>query len=271
MAVPTITSAQNPRVKAAVKLRDSRQRARQARFVIDGARELQQALWGRIELDELFVCVPLCRSDEARGVLERLDQIEAEVWHVVPEVFEKLAFGKRHDGLVAVAKVPERSLAQLKPAGGGLVAVLEGVEKPGNVGAVLRTADAAGVAAVLLADPRTDLFNPNCIRASLGTVFTLPVARCTSAEALDWLHERKLRIFAARPDARRLYTDADLGSGAAVALGSEAQGLSELWKAGDVVPIKLPMRGTADSLNVSAASAVLFYEALRQREQQQGG
>ncbi len=267
MAVKSITSVQNPRVKDAVRLRNSRHRAKQGRFLIYGARELLQALRGRVPLVELFLCVPLCKSPEAQEVLARLDEFKTDTWHVPPELFEKMAFGARHDGVLAVAETPRRLLRELEPAGRGLIAVLEGLEKPGNVGAVLRSADAAGVAAVIVADPHTDLFNPNCIRASLGTVFTRPVCTATTPEALEWLRRRGSRIFAARLEAKRPYTEADLVDNAAVVMGNEACGLSEAWRAADVTAIKLPLHGTADSLNVSAASAVLFYEALRQREQ----
>jgi RNA methyltransferase, TrmH family len=267
MAVKSITSVQNPRVKDAVRLRASRHRAKQGRFLINGARELLQALRGQVPLVELFLCAGLCKLPEAQEVLARVGEFKTDVWHVPPDVFEKMAYGARHDGVLAVAETSNRLLAELEPAGRGLIAVLEGLEKPGNVGAVLRSADAAGVAAVLVAEAGTDLFNPNCIRASLGTVFTLPVCTTSAGEALEWLRRRGARIFAARLEAKRPYTEVDLVENAAVGLGSEARGLSEAWRAKDVTPIKLPMRGTADSLNVSAASAVLFYEALRQREQ----
>ncbi|MEX0978865.1 MAG: TrmH family RNA methyltransferase [Pirellulales bacterium] len=266
MAVKTITSLQNPRVKDAIRLRASRNRARQGRFLIDGARELLQAMWGRVPLVELFVCVPLCRSPAAQEVLSRLDEIKADAWDVPAEVFQKMAFGQRHDGVLAVAETPCHTLFELKPAGRGPIVVLEGLEKPGNVGAVLRSADGAGAAAVIVAQPRTDLYNPNCIRASLGTVFTIPVCTATTPEVLAWLRQRGAKIFVARVDAKRTYTEVDLGDNSAVVLGSEADGLSQAWHAADVTAIKLPMHGTADSLNVSAVSAVLLYEALRQRE-----
>lgn len=270
MPVKSITSAQNPRVKNAIRLRTSRHRAKQGRFLIDGARELLQALEGGITLVELFVCAPLCTLPAAREVLVRLETIAADVWDVPQPVSAKMAFGNRHDGVLAVAETPCRGLDELEPAGTGLIAVLAGLEKPGNVGAVLRSADGAGVAAVIVADPGTDLYNPNCIRASLGTLFTQPVCTATSADTLEWLRRRGARIFAARPDAARLYTEADLAGNVAVVLGNEAGGLSRIWQRDDVTAIRLPMRATADSLNVSATSAVLFYEALRQRQRTVG-
>ncbi len=262
----TITSLHNQRVKDAIKLRDHRQRVKQGRFVIDGAREILRALHGQVPLDECFVCEAQCQSADSQQLLSRLRDTTATLWHVTPEVMAKLAFGERSEGVIAVAPTPRRTLADLSLADDALVAVIEGVEKPGNVGAILRSADAAGVSAVIAADPRVDLYNPNCIRASLGVVFTLPVCHATSAETLDWLQRRKARVFAARVDATLSYSSADYRGSAAIVLGSEAEGLSSVWRGEGIVPIQLPMRGTADSLNVSATAAVLFYEALRQRE-----
>lgn len=265
MRAITITSASNQRVKDAAKLRDRRQRDRQNRFAIDGARELLRALAAGVPLAEAFVCPELCISPESRQAAAALDSAAVDCWQVTPEVFEKLAFGQRRDGVLAIAESRTPQLSKLEVAIGSLIAVVAGLEKPGNVGAVLRSADAAGVGAVILADPHTDLFNPNCIRASLGTIFTLPVAQASAEETLAWLRERGVRMLAARVDAQQLYTDIDWRGDVAVVLGSEATGLSADWHAGDVTPIKLPMRGAADSLNVSATAAVLFYEALRQR------
>ena len=180
-------------------------------------------------------------------------------------VFAKLAFGQRAEGLVGVAAVPQSRLEDLVLPACPLVAVLEGVEKPGNVGAVLRSADGAGVSALVVANPRTDLFNPNTIRASLGTIFSLPVAEATPDEVLAWLRGRGLQIVAVRVAGAVAYTEVDYRRPTAIILGSEAEGLSSLWSGEDVRPIGLPMLGVADSLNVSAAATVLFYEALRQR------
>ena len=260
-----ITSRQNQRVKNAVKLRDRRAREKQNRTLIDGARELGRALRAGVELLEVFVCEPLC-SDEARqNVLMQLDSTEAIVSYVTAEVFEKLAFGERAEGVVGVVSTPAPALSDLALPLKPIVAVLEGIEKPGNVGAVIRSADAAGVAAVIVADGGTDLFNPAAIRASLGTIFALPIAAASSRDTLSWLGEQGLPIFATRPDASRAYTDVDWTEGGAIVLGSEARGLGDTWRCNQVTPIGLPMRGVADSLNVSATAAVLFYDALRQR------
>jgi TrmH family RNA methyltransferase len=261
-----ITSRQNARVKEAAKLRSGRQRERQRRFLIDGAREILRAIGAGVEVVEAFICEPLLHDDESRDAAARLAESSAIVATVSEEVFEKVCFGERTGGVLAVARTPSRSLEQLKLSAAPLVAVLEGIEKPGNVGAVLRSADGAGVDAVIVADPRTDLFNPNTIRASLGAVFDANVCTATTDETLAWLRAHKLSIFAARPDAELLYTTADFRGPAAIVLGSEAEGLSDKWLGVDVTGVKLPMRGVADSLNVSATAAVLFYEAQRQRQ-----
>ncbi len=261
-----ITSLSNPRVKEAVRLRTGRHRAKQARMLVNGAREIQQALAAGVRPLEAFVCDAFCRTAASQAAAKTLTAAHCELWHVTPEVFAKLAFGERADGVVLIAETPQAALATLKPRGEGPIAVIEGVEKPGNVGAVLRSADAAGVAALIVAEPATDLFNPNCIRASLGAVFQVPVCTATSAATLEWLRDRNLAIYAARVDARVDYTAAAIARNCALVLGSEAAGLSPAWHSDDVTAIRLPMLGAVDSLNVSAAAAVLFYESLRQRE-----
>ena len=261
-----ISSVHNPRVKAAAALRDSRQRQQQGRILIDGVRELSRAVHSGVCVVEVFLCPELLGPGEAQPQ-KLLAQSGAEILEVTPQVFEKLAFGDRAEGVLGVAVTPSRRLDELQLPGNSLVAVIEGVEKPGNVGAVLRSADAAGVSALVVADPRTDLYNPNTIRASLGTVFSMPVAAATSEETLAWLRRNRLAIFAARVDGSISYIQADFRGPAAIVLGSEAQGLTSVWSGDDIRAIRLPMLGRADSLNVSATAAVLFYEALRQRSE----
>lgn len=264
-----ITSLHNPRVKEAAKLRERRQRDKQHRLLIDGTRELRRAVAAGVELVEVFVCKVLwnCQSSDATKVLEQIRQTRASVLEVTPEVISRLAFGQRNEGLVGVAKMPDCSLDDLRLPTNPLVAVVEGVEKPGNLGAIIRTADAVGVSAVIAAGHGTDLWNPNVIRASLGTVFTLPVRAAQAEAILSFLRKHGLSIYAARVDAPRLYPEARLASPAALVLGSETAGLTDIWRGDDITAIRLPMHGAADSLNVSATAAVLFYEALRQRAQ----
>lgn len=265
MTSPAISSPQNPRVKAAIRLRQANARQVSGRFIFEGDRELTRALDAKLPCLEAFYLPAACQTDVRRQLLARLRQAGCELLETSDRVFEKLTYGERHEGIVVVAKSPGTTLAQLKLPGAALVAVLEGVEKPGNAGAVLRSADGAGVSAVVAANPRTDWFNHHTVRSSLGTLFSIPTCAAPAGEVLAWLRENKCQILAARLDAQQLYTAVDLKRPTALVLGSEAAGLSDAWQAADVTPIRVPMCGTADSLNVSAAAAVLFYEALRQR------
>ncbi|MEK6247464.1 MAG: RNA methyltransferase [Planctomycetales bacterium] len=264
MSFPAITNPRNDRVKSAIKLRRRKHRGKQGRTLIDGARELTRALSANINVTEIYFCPALCDTADSRRLLEQLDEMAMDIYEVSEAVFEQLSFGQRAEGLVAVAIPPDYGLSSLDLPDNPLVAVVEGVEKPGNLGAVVRSADGAGVSAVVVADQLTDLYNPNAIRASLGTVFTVPVCSASSTEVLDWLRQNQLAIFAARVDGNQSYGDVELRPPSAIVLGAETAGLSETWNAPDVTPIRLPMQGIADSLNISCAAAVLFYEALRQ-------
>lgn len=264
-ARPVLTSTANPRVKAAAALRDRRERDRTGLTLVDGGREVRRSLDGGASVIEAFVCEPMLAGEDARAVLDQLATSGATV-HVVSEtVFERVSFGSRAEGLVAIVRIPSLDLANLVLPTDPLVVVVEGVEKPGNVGAVLRSADGAGVDALVAANARTDLFNPNAIRASLGTAFSLPIASASTTATIEWLRARDVRIVAARVDADRLYTDADLTGPLAIVLGAEADGLSAAWSGTGIETVRLPMLGVADSLNVSVTAAVLLYEARRQR------
>jgi TrmH family RNA methyltransferase len=250
-------------VKEAVKLRDGGERRRLGRFLIDGVREVRRAVEAGIELVELFVC-PERVDEETRRFAEHLTA-PAQVFQVPPGILEKLSYGDRSEGLIAVARTPTRCLEDLRLPDNPFVVVLEGAEKPGNVGAVLRTADATGASAVIVADPATDLYNPNAIRASLGAIFTVPVCAATTVDTRHWLRDRRLTIYAARVEGAVAYTDVSYTRPCAIVLGSEAHGLSEAWRGEDITAVSLPMRGRIDSLNVSTTAAVLLYEAVRQR------
>lgn len=260
-----LTSLANPRVKAATALRDRRQRARTGLTLVDGARELRRALDAGVDVVEAFVCESLLAGPNARAALDRLRAGNVTLQATSEPVFAKLAFGERSEGFVAIVRIPSMSLAGLALPDDPFVAVIEAVEKPGNIGAVLRSADGAGVDAVVAASPRTDLFNPNAVRASAGSIFAVPLGAAPTSEVLPWLREHGLRIVAARVDAQRLYTDVDLTGPLALVVGAEADGLTDPWSADDILPVRLPMLGVADSLNVSVSAAILFYEARRQR------
>jgi RNA methyltransferase, TrmH family len=263
-----ITSLTNPKIKATVRLRDRHGRDEQGRIVIDGLREIGRAIDGGVKIVELFVCQEFLTADQDPIVQLTVDA-GAHRLEVTRPVMEKLAFGQRVEGILAVAETPRHSLANVRQALSlaerPLIAILEGIEKPGNVGAVLRTADAAGIGALVVADGGTDLYNPNAIRASLGAIFTLPVCAATSEETLTWLRKSQWQIVAARVDAGKPYTLIDFRRPTAIVLGSEARGISDQWRGDDITAVSLPMLGHVDSLNVSATAAVLFYEALRQR------
>jgi TrmH family RNA methyltransferase len=264
MIQPPITSLTNPRVKAAVRLRDRRERELTGLTIVDGAREILRALDAGVRVETAFLAEELLRTPDAHEVADRLRHRPATI-AVSPAVLAKVAYGERSDGIVAIVETPHIGLGDLVLADDPLIVVVEGVEKPGNLGAVLRTADGAGADAVIAADPRTDPFNPNAIRASLGTIFALPVVAATSTETIAWLVERGIRPVAAIVDAPTDYAAADLRGPLAIVLGSEAEGLTGTWRDPQVTPISIPMHGTADSLNVSIAAAIVLYEAVRQR------
>jgi TrmH family RNA methyltransferase len=259
-----ITSLTNPRVKAAVRLRDHAERDATGLTIVDGAREILRALDAGVRVEQAFIAPDLLRSDDGFAVADRLRHRPTTL-EVSPAVLSRVAFGQRSDGVVAIVATPTRSLDELALPPDPLVVVAEAIEKPGNLGAIVRTADGAGADAVIAADPRTDLFNPNAIRASLGTIFALPAVSATATATLDWLIAHGIRAVAARPDTTTAYTDADLRGPLAIVLGSEAEGLGGIWSDPRVQAVAIPMRGLADSLNVSIAAAVLLYEARRQR------
>lgn len=265
-ALPVLTSLANPRIRAASALRERRERDRAGLTLVDGARELRRAIDAGVAVVEVFVCEPLLAGPDARAALDRLRAGGIPLQPVSEPVFAKLAFGQRAEGLVAVIRIPSVRLDDLAIPGQPLVVVVEAVEKPGNLGAILRSADGAGADAVIAASPRTDLFNPNTIRASAGTIFGLPLAAATTGETRAWLAGRGLRIVTARVDAPTAYTDADLTGPVALVFGTEAEGLSDNWRDAGADAIRIPMLGIADSLNVSVSAAVLLYEARRQRD-----
>lgn len=267
MASPTplITSGANPRVRAAIGLRDRRERDRAGLTIVDGVREVRRAMDAGVDIVEAFICESLLAGADARAALDLIVGRDVLRCSVSESVFARLAFGGRAEGLVAVVRIPSTELADLKVGPDPLLLVIEGVEKPGNVGAALRTADGAGLDAVIAASPATDLYNPNAIRASAGTIFDLRLAAAPTDDVLAWLRARNSRIVTARVDAALSYTEADLTGPLAIVLGTEADGLTSAWDGPDITPVRIPMAGRADSLNVSIAAAILVYEARRQR------
>lgn len=271
MREETITSPQNPRIKAVARLRDRRGRTQSDLILIDGRREITRALEGQVAIEELYYCRAVLDGPAVDEVIEPARRRGSAMVEVSEPVLEKISYGNRADGLVAVARRPVKRLADLHLEVRPLVCVAERIEKPGNLGAILRSADAAGIDAVVAADPVTDVYGPNVIRASLGTVFTRPLVEATAAETLDWLRQRGLSIVAATPDGDTSFWQLDMTKPTALVLGAEAAGLSPIWRQADIVQTSIPMRGRADSLNASVTAAVFFYEAMRQRRPQTGG
>lgn len=261
----TISSLRNPHVIEALRLRERRGRINRSRIIVDGAREIMRAVTAGVEFVEVFFCSDLCNSEECHLAMSTLSSTSSTILDVTPNVFHRIAYGQRAEGIVGIAVTPRGVLDDIPLPPNSLVLVLEGLEKPGNVGAVVRSADGAGVHAVILADPQTDLYNPNTIRASLGTIFTCYVRTASNESVLAWLQKHQFHILVTLVDGLQIYTEQDFTGPTALVLGSEASGLSPFWKEAEVTPIRLPMRGAADSLNVSATAAVLAYEAQRQR------
>lgn len=262
----SISSLQNPRIKSAVKLHRSRGRKEQQRIIVFGVREVTRAISSGLKLLEVFVDeskhgYPEIR--EAVGDIERSDST-SQVFKVTTEIFERLSYGDRSDGLVAILERPELKLDKIKLDDQPLILVLQAIEKPGNLGAVLRSADACGVSGVIHADPLTDFFHPNSIRASTGVVFSMNLWAGSSEHVQKWLEANEIRPFNAIPDQASGLFEADLCGRAAIVLGNEANGLDDHW-IGKYPAVKLPMLGVADSLNVSVTASVMLYEALRQR------
>jgi TrmH family RNA methyltransferase len=254
-----IASAKNPQIKEILRLQKPRERKEEGLIVVEGHQEILMAIGAGFEIEKLFFC-----SDFAGA--KRIEEIRGDLMiSVVPSVFKKIAYRENPDGFLALVKSKNLELEKIKLSKNPLVIVLESVEKPGNLGAILRSADAAGADAVIISDQRTDIYNPNVIRASLGTVFTNQVATSSAKEIQKWLSKNKIKSLAATPEADKIYTKVNYKGGIAVVVGEEHKGLSEEWLEKADEKIKIPMAGKIDSLNVSASTAIILFEAIRQR------
>jgi TrmH family RNA methyltransferase len=304
-----ITSVQNPRVKAVVALQQkSAERRRTGLFVVEGRREVEHCVEMGLEVVEVFVCEELggwsCdnvaanRTEGMKGVKEvegmrgvkvaevtrgvkvaevtrgvKVTEVTrgVKVTEVTRGVYEKMAYRGGTEGVMAVVKSKERRLDELDLNENPLIVVVERVEKPGNLGAILRSADAAGADAVVVCDPLTDLWNPNLIRSSIGAVFTVPCMTCGSEECIEFLKAHGIQILTAQLQDSELYYDTDMRRGTAIVMGTEATGLTDVWREAADAHIRIPMLGRLDSLNVSVSAAILLYEAVRQRGGTQEG
>ncbi len=260
----TISSPQNPKVKRLLALRHkSSERLSAGLFVLEGWREFDHCLSAGLQIDTVFYCPELA---EPHHDIAHYDIPPTRLYCVTPSVYGKVAYRGGTEGIVAAVYAARLSLNDLKLGEHPLLAVLERVEKPGNLGAVLRSADAAGADAVIVCDPLTDLYNPNIIRSSIGSVFTMPCVTCGSEECISFLREHCISILTAQLQDSRLYYHVDMRRGVALVMGCEAAGLSEVWRQAADAHIRIPMLGKLDSLNVSVSAAILLFEAVRQRQ-----
>ncbi len=265
----TITSTQNPRIKALVQLQQkSSCRRQQQLFVVEGRRELMHCISCGYEVNTVFLCYDILRAEaEYDSLMSYLPK--CNTLYVSPNVYERIAYRSGTEGVVAIMHMKQHGLETLPapaPGHAPLYVVLESVEKPGNLGAILRSADAAGVDALIVCDPLTDLYNPNLVRASLGGLFSVPTITCTSQECIDYLHSRGVRILTAQLQDSKLYYDTDMTLPTAIVMGTEATGLTTQWRKAADAHIRIPMLGVLDSLNVSVSAAILMFEAVRQRQ-----
>ena len=260
-----ITSTKNPRVKQVVALRERRERVRSGLTRVEGFEELSLALQSGAQPRTLFYCPALIRDHQQMTLLDRVRQAGGEVIEVSVPVFEKMAYREGPDGWLATLPSPERALDQIQLGAVPFVIVTEAVEKPGNLGAILRTADAAGVDAIVSSDPLTDWGNPNVVRASKGALFTMQVAQASNDDTLRWLRGHGVQIVVATPQAEVVYTEVDLRGPSAIIVGTEKHGVSRTWLDHADIAVQIPMFGKVNSLNVATATALLIYEVVRQR------
>lgn len=260
--IEKITSTQNPKIKFLQVLQQkSSERRKAGLFVVEGRRELMHCIEQGFQIDTVFWCPAVeVGTEPMPAIPQGVRQFE-----VSKEVYEKVAYRGSTEGIVAEVRVKPLSLSSLKLPENPLVVVVEKVEKPGNLGAILRSADAAGVDAVIVCDPLTDLYNPNLIRSSVGGIFSVPCVACNSTECIEFLKQRGIQILTAQLQDSHLYYDTDMRQATAIVMGTEATGLTDQWRLAADAHIRIPMLGRIDSLNVSVSAAILMYEAVRQR------
>ncbi len=278
MRVETITSAQNPKIKNLLLLQEkSKARREQGLFVVEGARELSHCLEAGYTVKTIFICPAIADGLTEEGVVSQISghprpdkregpAVEPLVIELPEQLYRKVAYRESTEGILAEVEYKTLGLKDLQLPENPLIMVLESVEKPGNLGAVLRSADAAKADAVLICDPLTDLYNPNLIRASIGAIFTVPTAAVSSEEAIAFLQARDIQILTAQLQDSSLYYDVDMKRGTALVMGTESTGLTPLWRKAATSHIRIPMLGRLDSLNVSVSAAILLFEAVRQRQ-----
>lgn len=263
MRIENITSAQNTKIKDLLVLQEkSKERRKKGLFVVEGRRELLHCIEVGYEPHTVFICTEILKQEELEDIAGKCD---CNFIDLPQHLYDKVAYRGGTEGVIAEMHCKEMTLDSLKLKKNPLVVVLESVEKPGNLGAVLRSADASGVDAVIVCDPLTDMYNPNLIRSSIGAIFTVPVATASSEDTIAWLKANGIKIYTAQLQDSEWYYDTDMKGGTAIVMGTEATGLTDAWRKAADAHIKIPMLGKLDSLNVSVSAAILMYEAIRQR------
>lgn len=270
MRIENITSAQNAKIKELLALQEkSKERRRKGLFVVEGRREIIHCVEAGYEPHTFFICRDIITEKEFDSILGAVEEnfcgMTCQIIEIPQHLYDKVAYRGGTEGVIAEMHCKEMALDNLRMKENPLVVVLESVEKPGNLGAVLRSADASGVDAVIVCDPLTDMYNPNLIRSSIGAIFTVPVATATSEEAIAWLKNNGIKIYTAQLQDSEWYYDTDMKGGTAIVMGTEATGLTDVWRKAADAHIKIPMLGRLDSLNVSVSAAILMFEAVRQR------
>ena len=266
-AAARLKNMRNPVLQQARSLKKRRVRDETHLFRIEGHREIDRALEAGVDVRCVIYCDTLPRFTRSEETLKKLKaQLDASTYATSSSVFSNLSQWQNPDGLLVIAEQPSIALADFKVDTNGVFLVIDGVEKPGNLGSMFRTADATGCSGILISDPVVDLFNPNVIRASLGTVFTMPSALASSARVAEWLGKKDLRIVSCSPHATQSYLDASLDAKCAIVIGSEKDGLNESWIEQSDTIVRLPNAGYADSLNAAMAANAMLFEAYRQRQ-----
>ncbi len=257
-----ITSIQNPLIKSLVLLQEkAKARKQSGTFLIEGKREIELAIKGNYQLETILFLPELITENE----INKLVKSKVELIEITKEVYQKLAYRDTTEGILAIAKTKTLSLNDLKLPENALILVMESIEKPGNIGAMLRTCDAANIDAVIIANPKTDLYNPNIVRSSVGCLFTNQIASDSTENVIQFLKDKKIAIFGATLQNSNFYHTQDYTTASALVVGTEATGLTQAWRDNATQNIIIPMQGEIDSMNVSVASAILLFEAKRQR------
>lgn len=260
MDILRISSTQNSRIKHLLALQQKAHlRRSEQRIVVEGARELQHCINAGFKVETVIYCPTLFSIDD-------LNVAPDEMVEVSPQVYDKIAYRGSTEGVMAIVEPSQLALSDISLGDNPLIVVLEGVEKPGNIGAVLRSADAAHATAVIVCDPLTDIYNPNLIRSSIGAIFTVPCVACSSDECISFLKSNNINILTAQLQDSEPYYDTPMGGATAIVMGTEATGLTNAWREAATAHIRIPMQGQLDSLNVSVSTAILLFEAVRQRQ-----